>query len=188
MATEAALSNVSSRAVKLSARPLNVAESKVLTVLLDQLSAHYPHQTITNETGEIWREAFEMLVRRYTLPRLQTALREFLIKPGQKFFPHPGEIAEALEEMKTSERAQLLRDHPFLACGKCDGGIVLVNRDGTPYDAGKGGPVVMKDCSCKTAWRQTMRTASQQLTKPAEQPSTIVRMPYRDDDANSRRA
>jgi hypothetical protein len=89
--------------------------------------------------------------------------------------------------MSSRERAQLLHDHPFVACGKCDGGIVLVNRDGTPYDARKGGPVVMRDCVCKVDWRQKIKDASEQPAKPAERPATIVRMPYRDDDANARR-
>jgi hypothetical protein len=184
---EMALTNVSStRAVERSARPLSIAESKALTVLLDQMAAHYPHQTITDETGEIWREAIEILVARYTLPRVRTALSEFLVKPGQKFFPHPSEIAEALEQMVTEERRRILRENPFIPCGRCDGGIVLVNRDGSPYDSLKGGPVAMHDCDCKVEWRRRTKSASIDAPKPAERPA-VVRKPHSGADARGGR-
>jgi hypothetical protein len=103
--SEAALKGALTRIEAPSGALLSDAESAELTVLLDQLAAHYPHQTLTDETGEIWREAYQLLAKRYTIRRLRDAMVELMVRPGQKFFPHPTEAAEALDNLIAKERA-----------------------------------------------------------------------------------
>lgn len=158
-----------------------------LTLLVDQLRRAFPHQDL-QESLPIITRGYEILAARYGLKRLRGAMELLLIEPGRRFFPLPGELSEVLQAIREAERRKILRDIPFRPCGRCDAGVLLVNRDGSAYDAKRGGPVAMKDCACKIAWRQTIKAVSEQLAKPAERPSTIVRMPYRDDDANARRA
>ena len=148
---EIALRSGSTRLAERSERRLSAAESLALTVLLDQMSPAYPHQQLTEETAEVWREAIERLAVKYGVPRVRTVLANFLVTPGQKFFPHPSEIAEALEELMANERAQFLKDHPYTPCGKCHEGMVILKReDGRSY---------ADECECKKAWRRSCEPA-----------------------------
>ena len=110
-----------------SERRLSDGESQELTVLLDQIAAHYPHQTFGEETGEIWREAFEMLAAKYGTQRLRAVLTACLIKPGQRFFPHPAEAAEDLEVMMQHERKTREQANPKPNCTVCEGSMWVVN-------------------------------------------------------------
>jgi hypothetical protein len=183
MATDTALSQESRIIDQLSARPLSATETSALTVLLDQMQAAYPHQEFTDETAAVWREALKVLVARHGITRLRAVLAEFLVRPGQKFFPHPSEISEALEAMQTQERRRILRENPFTACGLngCVDGLVRVNRDGSLYDWRVGGPSALRDCACKLAWRQRVNSDSVTDAKPAPA-SRIVRMPYKESE------
>lgn len=132
-------------------------ESQALTVLLDQMAAHYPHQEFPDATGDIWREAIERLAVKFTLKQVRDVLADFLIKPGQKFFPHPSEIAEALEELIVNERNRFLTDHPISDCSICDNQRMVVVRR-------SDGGFVAVDCECKKAWkRSAQRQASQEV-------------------------
>jgi hypothetical protein len=137
------------------------AEYRELVLMVSQLRRAFPHQDLADSL-EILTRGFEILAVRHGMRRVREALETLLVEPGRRFFPLPGELSEVLQAMKEAERRQILRDHPFVPCGRCDRGIVLVDLDGTAYDAKRGGPVAMKDCACKIAWRQTIKAAGEQ--------------------------
>jgi hypothetical protein len=149
---EITLSSESSKLAVRSEGRLSDVESEALTVLLDQIAAHYPHQAFGDETGEIWREAFEMLAAKYGLVRLREVLVEFLIKPGQKFFPHPGEAAEDLEALMAKERKATAEANPRPACSKCDG-------QGWQIKQRENGSTYAERCECWHKWKQGFQSA-----------------------------
>jgi hypothetical protein len=60
---------------------------------------------------------FEQLALRYSLAKVQRALAELRIAPGQKFFPRPDEVAEVIEQQRerrmsptANDAQQFLRD------------------------------------------------------------------------------
>lgn len=140
-----ALRNGSSSLAVRSVERLNDAESEELTVLLDQMAAHYPHQALPDQTGDVWREAIERLAVKFTLQRVRDVLSDFLIAPGQKFFPHPSEIAEALEVCMANERAQFLKEHPWEPCDACMNGMVIEEHDGKR---------IAVRCQCWLNWKR----------------------------------
>jgi hypothetical protein len=109
-------------------------------------------------------------------------MERLLVEPGRRFFPLVGELSEELETMKTDERQRILREHPFRPCGTCEGGMIALNRDGTPHDPRKGGPRYMAECRCKREWRQRIEAATGDGAEPSEQ-SRLIRMPYREPDS-----
>jgi hypothetical protein len=80
----------------------------------------------------------------YGIDRLEWVLREIRIKPGQKFFPHPSEVSEALEEMVKREQQKLREANPYVPCGQCCSGMVIVERDGVSK---------AERCQCWTDWK-----------------------------------
>lgn len=124
------------------------------------MAANYPHQALPDETGDIWREGIERLALKYTLRRVRDVLADFLIRPGQRFFPHPSEIAEALEERMANERAEFLKAHPYTPCAECDGqGMVVKRREDGRFFA--------DECECKKAWRRSCNAPSEATVERA---------------------
>jgi hypothetical protein len=81
---------------ELSQRRLPDAESVELGILLAQMADRYPAQDLRDSMeGYLWD--FERLALKYSLPMVQTALAELRIRPGQRFFPRPDEVAEEIE-------------------------------------------------------------------------------------------
>jgi len=137
---------------------LNDAEFSILAQLTTQIMKAYPHQEL-GESLEIFLRGYEILAVRHGLPRVKEAMQTMLVTPGRKFFPHPSELAEVLENMQTAERQQFLRDHPYTPCGQCENGMRMVNADdGQPWDWRSGKPRAAKECECKTAWRKQIAT------------------------------
>lgn len=83
-------------------RRLPDAESVELGVLLSQMADRYPGQDLTDSMeGYLWD--FEQLALKYSLPQVRTALASLRIRPGQKFFPRPDEVAEEIEVQLEAE-------------------------------------------------------------------------------------
>jgi hypothetical protein len=138
---------------RLSDERLSDAEFMTLAQLTTQMVAAYPHQELADSL-EIFQRGYEILAVRHGLRRVKAALVELLIAPGRKFFPHPSELCEALQVIASKERQQFLKENPYVPCGKCEDGIVLLNRDGSPYNWSVGGSRYATDCECKVEWRK----------------------------------
>jgi len=113
-----------------------------LGAMLRQMSAAFPHQEYDAETTRIFLLTFEDLATEYGMKNLETALRSFLTR--QKFFPHPSEVREVLDEMAKKKKQQATAALPKLGCPKChDGGFtdgyILQVIDGVRY---------AKECDC----------------------------------------
>jgi hypothetical protein len=152
---KSAITTAPTRASALTSRPseerLSDAEYSMLATLFAQMMAAYPHQEL-GEAAEMYLRGFEILAVRHGLVRVKEAMQELLVT--RRFFPHPSELAEVLNDMQTKERQQFLRDHPYVPCGKCDEGMVFVYADGSPYDWHQGGPRYVAECPCKREWRR----------------------------------
>lgn len=147
---EVALTFGSATQLARSERRLNSADGALLTVLLEQTAARYPHQDLA-PAMQGYLHDFEKLALRYTLKRVMAALEELRIRPGQRFFPQPSEVAEVIEELMANERTQFLKDHPYTPCGECHDGMMIDKRE--------DGGFVARECECKKAWRRSCEPA-----------------------------
>jgi hypothetical protein len=108
------------------------------------MQAYYPHQEFNRDTVEGYSFDLERLAVKYGIDRLEWVLRDLRIKPGQKFFPHPSEVSEALEEMVKREQQQAREANPYVPCDRCCSGMVIVERDGVRF---------AERCQCWTEWK-----------------------------------
>lgn len=142
-AVAAAQSSGSTTALQHGTRPSR-EETMQLQNLLRQMQAAFPHQETAPETAKIWRLAVEDLVAEFSLLQVEAALRTFLTH--QKFFPHPSEIREELEAMKTKQLAAERAKLPKVGCDACDGsGLVFGIRSGERC---------ARACACLLAYRR----------------------------------
>jgi len=141
---------------KPSEERLSDAEYSILVELVTQMAAAYPHQEL-GESLEILLRGYEILAIRYGLCRVKNVLQQLLVTPGQKFFPHPSQLAEALQQMVSNEYRQFLKENPYVSCGTCDEGSVILNRDGTPWDHRSREQRYVADCVCRIKWRELAR-------------------------------
>lgn len=146
---EIALRSGSATQLARSERRLNSADGKILTLLLEQTAARYPHQDLA-PAMQGYLHDFEKLALRYTLKRVMVALEELRIRPGQRFFPQPSEVAEVIEELMGNERQQFLRDHPYTPCGDCHDGWLIAMREGHSEAV---------RCECWKAWKRNCQPA-----------------------------
>ena len=126
-------------------RQLSDAEFNLLNLLCKQMQAYYPHQEFLDETVHGYQFDLERLAVIYGLKRVRSVLLNIRIKPGQRFFPHPSEVSEALEEMVKQERMQAREANPYKPCGQCHDGLLVVERDGER---------IAKRCRCWIEWKQ----------------------------------
>lgn len=119
-----------------------------LATMLRQMSAAMPHQEYGEETTEVFLLAFEELAVEFSVKNLETALRSFLSR--QKFFPHPSEVREVLEQMAKKAKQLAEQALPGIGCSACldsDGeglaGFVYTHRPGQPRE--------VKPCECRLA-------------------------------------
>lgn len=155
-----ALRNESMALAPPSERPLSRAESEALTVFLDQMAPAYPHQEIPPETAEVWREAFEMLTRRFGIAKMRAAFMELLTDEDQKFFPQPHEVSAKCRELMANDRAQFLKNHPIGDCKICDNQrAVVIRRD--------DGSTRAVDCECLKAWKRSCNPVSEAVMERA---------------------
>lgn len=110
--------SVGSSAVALgTARSLSVESLRQLGLMLQQMSAAFPHQEVAPETAEIFFVTFEDLALEFGMPNLETAMRWFLSR--QIFSPHPSEVRGVLEEMARKAKAAIQENLPKIGCERC---------------------------------------------------------------------
>jgi len=100
----ASLDSVLATASEQSRSILPAGELAHLGALVAQMVQRYPSQELEQSLeGYLWD--FERLAAKYSLAKVEKALAELRIKPGQKFFPRPDEVAEEIEaQMQQSLR------------------------------------------------------------------------------------
>jgi hypothetical protein len=87
-----------------STKRLNDADYLQLTLIVKQMAQSYPAQDLSVcLEGYLWD--YERLCLRYSMTRVMLALAELRIRPGQKFFPQPHEVAEEIERQKAAKLA-----------------------------------------------------------------------------------
>lgn len=89
-------------------RRLNDGESERLAVLIGQMAQRYPSQDLS-DSMEGYLADFETLSLKYSLPKVQSALAELRVRPGQAFFPRPDEVASELERQADARAAVTAR-------------------------------------------------------------------------------
>jgi hypothetical protein len=94
----------SALSVRGAERQLSCEEHQQLTTLCEQMQAHYPHQEFADETVKGYLFDLERLAVLHGLDVLRVALLNLRLRPGQKFFPHPSEVAEEIEQMLEADR------------------------------------------------------------------------------------
>lgn len=77
-----------------------------LSVMCRQMAVFYPHQEMCAETVRGYLSEFEKLAVEHGIVRLEDAFQALRSKPGQRFFPHPSEVAEEIEQQIETERQE----------------------------------------------------------------------------------
>jgi hypothetical protein len=99
---------------------------------------------------------FEQLALRYGLRQVRDVLAELRIRPGQKFFPQPDQVAGECEAMATKAKQEAAKNLPKLGCELCADaapgsiGLVWEPRVGMPRG-------VLVPCKCRIAREKAKR-------------------------------
>ncbi len=114
---------------------------------------HYPSQEFGPDTVKGYLFDFERLAVKHGLSRFERVMLDFRIRPGQRFFPHPSEVAEALESLVHREREEeRLRATKFVRAVACqcsahtDGYVIVAYAPGRPSGAYR--------CECWKDWKR----------------------------------
>jgi len=150
---EISLRQTSGSALALLQRAPRLDEAQIVQVgeLMANMMAAYPHQAL-ELAAEVYQMAFGDLARLHGIQHLREAMRWFLT--GQKYFPHPSEVREVLEEMAKKAKAAKVLNLPKVGCLKCyDGGwtagyIRLPDVNGAPQ---------IKVCDCLLEYRRAKK-------------------------------
>ena len=123
--------NGSNRESTLSVRLESDSDSQQLVELMAQMAAHYPHQDI-GPAAESFLFDMQRLRQKHGVQSVKTALLALRIRPGQKFFPHPSEVAEELEAMEAkSAQYNKFQADPACECRKLQKGFTwVIDKDG----------------------------------------------------------
>lgn len=139
---------------------LRLAPAQKLQIgeLLANMAAGYPHQDMT-ESMPMYQRGLENLAVEFGTDQLQQALE--LLLTHRKFFPHPSEIREVLEEMaakvKAKAKADLLAKLPKIGCDKCQGENASTPTAGLVMTQKPGQDRIVDECECKLAWRRAKK-------------------------------
>jgi hypothetical protein len=130
--------------------------------MVGELTIRYPGQDV-QDSMESFLSDLERLAHRYSVAAVQVAIQELRIRPGQRFFPRPDEVAE---EMARQRDVEANNPNKFISCDRkqrnvevdgrifdqafCSGGQLYQHRiDGAGNSAVRGvGP-----CNCWKKWR-----------------------------------
>jgi hypothetical protein len=87
-------------------RRLTSEQFETLSLLCRQMAAFYPHQELSPDTVQGYMSEFERIAVKHGIDHLQSAFMALRSKPGQRFFPHPSEVREEIEDAIHIEREQ----------------------------------------------------------------------------------
>ena len=131
-----------------SSKRLDAVSKEKLGWMLAQLAAAYPHQDMA-EAADMYQLGYEVLSIEFGLDRVELAFRH--CTTHTKFYPHPADVREILENMAAKTKQQLLKEHPYVPCGKCSDGLVRVPADHHHTYS------YVDWCQCKLRWRAEHR-------------------------------
>jgi hypothetical protein len=138
----------SSAASPQSTGRLNSSDGRELATMVGQMVAYYPHQEMGAETVAGYMHDLSRLAMKHSLPAVKTALLTLRIRPGQKFFPHPSEVAEELEAMATKAREEARTQNPYVPDPECKHLL-----PGQAWVVDKDGDRVLGRCECWKRWK-----------------------------------
>lgn len=84
-------------------KSLSSEDSTALLAMLDSLTRRYPSVDLA-ESMEDYEKDFAALAVEHGLPRVMAAVERLRIRPGQKFFPRPDEVADEIEAQREALR------------------------------------------------------------------------------------
>jgi hypothetical protein len=90
-------------------RSLSKEGSSTLIALMERLARRYPSQDLESSIAEFHQD-YELLAVNHGLPLLQAALQSLRIKPSQKFFPRPDEVAGEIQNLLVAARESKERE------------------------------------------------------------------------------
>lgn len=135
----------SSAGSSLSVRPLKKAEITQFDSMMAGMIAYYPHQELPESTLKQYRAELRLMATQHGIDLLREALLSARRQPGRKFFPHPSEVSEILEEMATKAKAEAVKKLPNLGCELChEKGWA----DGWILELDPAGDRRVKKCAC----------------------------------------
>ena len=102
-----------------SLKRLSAEDGSILTALLEKAQRRWPNQD-TAESMEEYLADFERLSLKYSLPRVEAALAELRIRPGQVFFPRPEEVAAEIEDQLEREESAKRRQREQAGRARAD--------------------------------------------------------------------
>ena len=79
-----------------------------LTTLLERAQKRWPNQD-TAESMEEYLADFEQLALKYSLQKIEVALKALRIDPQQQFFPKPDEVAGEIERQENKRNGENAR-------------------------------------------------------------------------------
>jgi hypothetical protein len=137
---------------------LKKAEITQLDQMLAGMIAYYPHQEIPEMTLQQYRAEFKLQAETHGLANLREAFLATRRRPGQKFFPHPTDIAEVLEEMAKKAKQEVAKSLPKLGCSLClspdasgFAGLIVKQQPGRPR--------YVEPCECRLARERAKKAA-----------------------------
>jgi len=92
-----------------SRKSLSNADSSILLAEVEVLTRRYPSQD-HEESIAVYFQDLEQLALKYSVRKVQAALTELRIAPGQKFFPRPDEVAEVIEAQRERKLTPTVSD------------------------------------------------------------------------------
>jgi hypothetical protein len=135
---------------------LEDAELATFHTLMEQMWAYYPNQEFAVDTVEGYQFDLERLAAIHGLEALWTVLLALRIRAGQRFFPHPSEVTEALEAMAKKGRDEMRAENPYVPQPGCN----HISSDGMAWVIDKAGDRVLGRCECWKRWKGQLTTTA----------------------------
>ena len=119
-----------------------------LVDFMEQMAGRYPNQDM-EAAAQNYLFDYNRLAQIHGLSAVKTALLNRRIKPGQRFFPSPDEIAEELESMAANAKADSLKANPYVPDPECK----HVSGGGWRRFISADGEYAVSRCACWNKWK-----------------------------------
>ena len=106
--TEAQLNNALTTPEGRLQKRLSSEDGSTLTILLEKTLRRYPNQDAAETIAEYLAD-FEQLALKYSLLKIEAALKALRIDPQQQFFPKPDEVAGEIERQENKRNGENAR-------------------------------------------------------------------------------
>ncbi len=104
-------------------------------------------------------QVYAIILAQYETRHVEAILTRLGRTPRAEFEKAIPELGD-LEEMVKQEAAKVRNiENPFISCGKCLCGFVMVNQHGQPFNPALDKERLARNCECRQAWLETRKTA-----------------------------